>query len=169
MALFGFEDSPVEALAAALTDGSFALGRLQPSERPSSAAADLFRQRTSEICESVAALSSMAREGSRSFVLVGAAAKAITVLQASGITFDAVIDEAPLKVGRYVPGTNLRIQPFSDVSAIDAPCLFLIGAWNFRAEIERKLQALRTAGGDLSAVYFPSLLLSQLSGASEPN
>jgi len=93
--------------------------------------------------------------------LVGAAAKAITVLQASGIKIDHVLDEAPLKIGKYVPGTDLRVEALADVGEISDRAVFLIGAWNFRPELERKLRSRRT-GGDLTATYFPNLTLAEL-------
>ena len=168
MALLGFDASPIGDVGAALASGAFAAEALSPAERPSAAVADRFTERASETCRSVAMLGRLAREGGRKVVLVGAAAKAITVLQASGVVIDAVLDEAALKIGRYIPESDLRIAAFADCTGFDEPCLFLIGAWNFRPEIEGKLRAIRARPGDLAAVYFPTLKIAELNPATVP-
>jgi hypothetical protein len=103
----------------------------------------------------------MAREGGRQVVLVGVAAKAITVLQAANLQIDRVVDEAPLKIGRYLPGTDLLIEPLDAVEGIDGPCFFVIGAWNFARELRDKIRA-RRGGGDLCCTYFPSVMVDEV-------
>jgi hypothetical protein len=106
-------------------------------------------------------LGRLAREAGREVVLVGVAAKAVTVLQASGLQVDRVVDEAPLKIGLYLPGTSLLIEPLNSVERIDKPCFFVIGAWNFARELTEKLRA-HGRGGDAYCTYFPSVLVDQI-------
>ncbi|ESQ80779.1 class I SAM-dependent methyltransferase [Asticcacaulis sp. YBE204] len=156
LAVLGQSQTDVDRTAACLTQGEYYLETLAATERPADASADRFAQRANATCASIRALETLSREAGRTFVLVGAAAKAITVLQASGARFDRVIDEAPLKIGRYIPGTALQIESFDALISIDGPCTFLIGAWNFKTEIDDKIKQ-RRAAPDLSATYFPTL------------
>ena len=85
-------------------------------------------------------------------VAVGAAAKAITFLRAAQIPIDALLDESPLKLGKWVAGLDTQITDFKNVTDSDA---YIIGAWNFAKEIAAKLIH---AGADHAApcmVYFP--------------
>ncbi|MCJ2143455.1 class I SAM-dependent methyltransferase [Methylobacterium sp. E-066] len=165
LALFGFDDSPIEDALSNLVDGEFALGSLSSSDRPTRLEAECFQNFARQTCASILSFEKLARQSGRKFVLVGAAAKAITVCQVSGAKFDDVIDEAPLKVGRYVPGGDVKISSFVDASKETVPCLFVIGAWNFRKEIENKLRCLRrNHTEDLVVVYFPTLSVGSLHG-----
>jgi 2-polyprenyl-3-methyl-5-hydroxy-6-metoxy-1,4-benzoquinol methylase len=89
--------------------------------------------------------------------LVGAAAKAITFVRAAGIQPDAIFDEAPLKIGRFVPGFARPIAPLAETAGIDRPCTFVLSAWNFRTELERKVRALYTRATPRFLVYFPQI------------
>ena len=75
---------------------------------------------------------------------------------------DHIVDEAPLKIGLYLPGTNLRIDSLASVSDIEGPCLFVIGAWNFADELREKLRGFRKPGEDFTAVYFPRFRVEAL-------
>ena len=70
-------------------------------------------------------------------VAFGAPAKAATIIGEFGLEpyISYVVDDTPLKQGRYIPGTNLKILPTSEVG--DGPVLLL--AWNFADEISRKI------------------------------
>ncbi|MEP4430977.1 MAG: hypothetical protein ABJ349_02135, partial [Hyphomicrobiales bacterium] len=72
--------------------------------------------------------------------LVGVAAKALTFVHASGIKPEYFFDEAPLKVGRFVPGAKTPIMPLSELAEIDRDVVLLIGAWNFAEELARKIR-----------------------------
>lgn len=76
----------------------------------------------------------------RSIGLVGVAAKALTFIQASGIKPRYFFDEAQLKIGRYVPGSDVGIMPLADLARLDEDVVLLIGAWNFAAELNRKIR-----------------------------
>lgn len=95
--------------------------------------------------------------------LVGAAAKAVTFLQFSGLKVDAVFDEAELKWGRHIPGMGLPVRPLEEVSRLDADALFVVGAWNFYDELKGKLALLRQGrSGDSLLRYFPALEMAPL-------
>ena len=91
---------------------------------------------------------------------VGAAAKAVVFMQAAGIVPEAILDEAPLKIGQFIPGLPTPVQAFTDVVDMQGACLFVIAAWNFRAEIEAKIRRLRPSGGDVFLCYFPQVEIS---------
>ena len=93
-------------------------------------------------------------------VFVGAAAKAIVFLNFSKIKTDIIIDEAELKIGKYIPKINLKVEEFSVVKGIKSPILFVIAAWNFREEIKSKLKAIRPDNNDQYLNYFPEFSLS---------
>jgi SAM-dependent methyltransferase len=78
----------------------------------------------------------------------GAAAKGNTLLSLCGLghaDIVAVADLNPHKHGRYMPGTDLRIEPPEALIAA-APSHVLILAWNFRDEILQQLAPMRAAG-----------------------
>ena len=90
-------------------------------------------QKTAKLMQSYVA------EG-RAIGLVGVAAKALTFIQASGIKPKYFFDEAPLKIGRYVPGSDVAIMPLAALAELDEDLVLLIGAWNFAAELNRKIR-----------------------------
>lgn len=89
----------------------------------------------------------------------GAAAKGMTLLNASGIKLDAVIDDNPLKQGLYCPGTEIPVVSNSYIKDIpnNEPILFIPLAWNFYTEIENKIRGIRHQQGDAFMKYFPEI------------
>ena len=75
--------------------------------------------------------------------LVGVAAKALTFITAAGIKPDVFVDEAVLKVGRFVPGASHAIAPMAAAADLPAETLFMIGAWNFAEPLAAKIRAQR--------------------------
>ena len=76
--------------------------------------------------------------------LYGVPAKATTLLHYCGLT-DAIefaVDDNPLKVGRYVPGTRIPIRPTSELGELKCDAL-LLGSWNFADEIMAKRAGFR--------------------------
>ena len=88
-------------------------------------------------------------------VFVGAAAKAMTVINAAGITPKVFLDESPLKIGLHAPGCGSLIDALEVVSTFDKPTLFIISAWNFRYELAAKLKKLGVPEGSIFFSYFP--------------
>jgi SAM-dependent methyltransferase len=76
----------------------------------------------------------------------GASAKLNTVLNAlptDRLQLDAIIDDNPLKHGCLTPGRGIPIRGPELLEEVPGSAAFLLGAWNFKAEIKQKLQALR--------------------------
>lgn len=88
-------------------------------------------------------------------VFVGAAAKAMTVINAIGIVPDYFLDEAPLKMGLYPPGIPIKIESFELCKKLDRPALFVITAWNFKQEISEKIRKIGIPKGSMIYSYFP--------------
>ena len=85
------------------------------------------------------------------------AAKALTFIRAAGITPDLYLDEAPLKIGRLVPGADKADRAAGSERALTRDTVFLIGAWNFADELIGKIKTLRPQLGSTFLVHFPQL------------
>jgi SAM-dependent methyltransferase len=73
------------------------------------------------------------------FVIYGAPAKLTTLLHATGSTekIAYVVDDNPLKQGRYVPGTRIPILPVATLYE-RKPKGVMIAAWNFAEDIKAR-------------------------------
>jgi 2-polyprenyl-3-methyl-5-hydroxy-6-metoxy-1,4-benzoquinol methylase len=89
----------------------------------------------------------------------GAAAKGMTLLGASGIHLDAVVDDNALKQGKWCPGQNIPVVDSGYISRISVSdkVLFVPLAWNFYAEIVRKIHMIRHQPQDVFLRYFPQI------------
>ena len=90
----------------------------------------------------------------------GAAAKGMTLLNASHIHLDVVIDDNPLKQGLYCPGTDIPVVGIDWLDSITDPkehIVFIPLAWNFYAEIKKNIQARRNNKEDVFLRYFPTI------------
>ena len=101
-------------------------------------------------------LSSYRHEG-KLIALTGVAAKSMTFIRAARIEPDVYLDEAALKVGRFIPGTDQKIKPFSAARDLPDDTVFLIGAWNFASEIIGKIEQLRPGRTSTAMTAFPAL------------
>ena len=97
------------------------------------------------------------RAAGRKIALVGVAAKALTFVRAASIVPDVYLDEAALKVGLTVPGTQHAIGPFSKAAELAADTTFVIGAWNFADELIRKITEQSAGASPKFIIYFPQL------------
>jgi SAM-dependent methyltransferase len=89
----------------------------------------------------------------------GAAAKGMTLINASNIHLDAVIDDNPLKQGLYCPGTAIPVVSINYLDAIKdtESVVFIPLAWNFYTEIVRKIKSKRDNSKDIFLRYFPTI------------
>lgn len=89
----------------------------------------------------------------------GAAAKGMTLLNASKIKLDCVIDDNPLKQGLFCPGTAIPVVSSEYICQLadTDKVVFIPLAWNFYKEIKQKIQSIRTNENDLFLRYFPSI------------
>jgi len=102
-----------------------------------------------------------AREQGYTIVGYGAAAKGMTLINASDIRLDCVIDDNPLKQGLYCPGTEIPVVGIEWLDQVTDPAeliLFVPLAWNFYEEIKRKIKSKRDNLGDVFVRYFPRIM-----------
>ncbi len=85
----------------------------------------------------------------RTIAAYGAPAKATTLMYAFGLTGDDIqfiVDDAPLKQGRLMPGTHVPIKPPEALYENEVDyCLIL--AWNFAEGIMKTHARFKAAGG----------------------
>lgn len=87
----------------------------------------------------------------------GAPAKGNTLLNASNVVLDFIIDDNPLKQGLYTPGMRIpifsseKLKEYVDVDNI----VFVPLAWNFFDEIKAKIEKMRPNKKDDFLRYFP--------------
>jgi hypothetical protein len=93
----------------------------------------------------------------------GSAAKGNTFLNYSKIEVDYIFDDTPQKIGKYSPVQDKLVRNPDELRTLDAPCLFIIPAWNFRNEILNKLRVLRTnSRDDKYLLYYPQFEIDSL-------
>jgi len=85
----------------------------------------------------------------------GAAAKGNTVLNYSQAQLDFIVDDNPLKQGKYTPGSSILIVPIDHLDTIGGPTLFVSLAWNFFKEIKAKIVNNHKNQEDRFLTYFP--------------
>lgn len=162
LGLFSDNLDSLNSAVSALSKGPYFISELQSYIRPSEQQAEAFSSRAEGVCRTLRSVVDRARKTDHEIVLVGAAAKAITVLQASGVHADLVVDEAPLKRGLYIPGTEMRIDDLNAISEIDRKVFFIFGAWNFYDELKLKVKNLRNKKfEDRFFRYFPELVTEE--------
>jgi 2-polyprenyl-3-methyl-5-hydroxy-6-metoxy-1,4-benzoquinol methylase len=93
----------------------------------------------------------------------GAAAKGNTLLNFGDIRLDFIIDDNPLKQGKFTPGTGCAIVGVDRLSELvpDRQILFVPLAWNFFKEIRSKIQQARTSHNDRFLRYFPTVEVTE--------
>lgn len=91
----------------------------------------------------------------------GAAAKGNTLLNSSQIQLDFIIDDNPLKQGKLSPGQHIPVVSIDHLDSFssDQKILFVPLAWNFFAEIKRKIKGRRDNINDKFLKYFPKVEL----------
>ena len=114
--------------------------------------ADTFRAFGARIAkvgsELTALLQKLKREGKR-IAGFGAPAKATTLLYHLGITpqlVDFIVDDSPLKQGRFTPGMHIPVLPAQALYERRADYAVIL-AWNFAEPIMRKHSSWRDGGG----------------------
>jgi SAM-dependent methyltransferase len=99
------------------------------------------------------------REQGYHIVGYGAAAKGMTLLNFSGLELDFIVDDSPLKQGKFAPGTAIPIVGIEELSKIrdDEKILFIPLAWNFFDEIKERVLSVRRVSEDQFLRYFPEV------------
>lgn len=164
----GLPDSPppVAGLIAAFGTGEFGIpeslpeyeekiGLYQPQTY------ERFERKAKEVLHDLVKTVADFRARGHRIAFVGAAAKSFTVINACGVRPDHVLDEAPMKIGKYAPGIGSLIEPLDTARSFTAPTLFVITAWNFRKELKAKLLAYGVPAGSAFYSYFPQAELTR--------
>ena len=91
----------------------------------------------------------------------GATAKSCTVLNYCNIKKDDIkffYDTTSFKIGKYLPGSKIKIKKYKKLKKKDADFVFL-GAWNFKDEIFEKEKFFINNGGKfICHVPFPRII-----------
>ena len=114
-----------------------------------------FERKSLQVIQSLRDVVSMHRVQGDEIAFVGAAAKAMTIINAAGVKPDHFFDEATLKIGAYPPGMNVKISSLSSCAKLKNSTLFVITAWNFKEELLKKIQHYGVPAGSKFYVYFP--------------
>lgn len=114
-----------------------------------------FGQTAREVVQRVVAMVEQQRAAGLEIVFVGAAAKAMTLVNAGAIKPDLFLDENPLKIGLFAPGSGTRIEALEACSKLSKPAFFVFSAWNFRYELAAKVRAAGVPEGSVFYSYFP--------------
>lgn len=116
---------------------------------------EAFCSNANTVVKSLKAEVARRRDQGFEVVFVGAAAKAMTVVNAGGIRPDRFLDENPLKIGLHAPGIGTLIEGLDVCQQMKGPAFFVITAWNFRKELVAKLRSIGVPKGSLFYSYFP--------------
>ncbi len=116
---------------------------------------EAFGNHANTVVKSLGEEVKLRREQGFEIVFVGAAAKAMTVVNAGGIRPDRFLDENPLKIGLHAPGIGTLIEGIDVCQKLTRPTFFVITAWNFRHELASKLRSLGVPLGSIFSSYFP--------------
>ena len=154
-------DAPAKAsLLGAFRDGDFSIAEDLPGYETRIqlydwATYDAFRTHAKAVVKSLCEEVARRREQGFEVVFVGAAAKAMTVVNAGGIRPDRFLDESPLKIGLHAPGIGTLIEGLEVCRQLARPAFFVITAWNFRQELTTKLRTIGVPQGSIFYSYFP--------------
>ena len=104
----------------------------------------------------VASVNWQSKNQNRLVVGYGAPAKGMTLLNYAQIDLDFIIDDAPLKQGKFSPGRNIPIVPIEELEKYKhREICFVPLAWNFYDEIVGRIRRVRDFPGDKFIRYFP--------------
>jgi 2-polyprenyl-3-methyl-5-hydroxy-6-metoxy-1,4-benzoquinol methylase len=87
----------------------------------------------------------------------GAAAKGMTLLNYTNLHLDFIVDDNPLKQGRFTPGSSIPIVSVDELDKLNDTTLFVPLAWNFFDEIKSKIKSRRNNEHDRFITYFPKV------------
>jgi SAM-dependent methyltransferase len=114
-----------------------------------------FGERSRAVLHRIAEVAHDHRRRGFDLVAVGAAAKAMTVMNAVPLRPDLLVDESRLKIGRFAPVSGVLVEPLDSVRRLKRPALFLLAAWNFRDELIAKLHDRGVPDGSRFYTYLP--------------
>lgn len=122
---------------------------------------DRWGSNASQLMDHMNRIIDEAKEQGKLVVGYGAAAKGVVVLNFAKPKIDFVIDDNPLKQGKFIPGTRQPIVGVSELEKYnDREILFVPLAWNFYDEIVRRIKIVRDNPNDRFLRYFPHVAVS---------
>lgn len=118
---------------------------------------EIWGQNAHRLMDELRAAVAQAREQGYKVVGYGAAAKGMTVLNFAKLELDFIIDDNPLKQGKFAPGMRTPIVSIDELRKYEnQPMVFVPLAWNFFAEIKQRIQQVR-GEPDRFLRYFPAV------------
>lgn len=87
-------------------------------------------------------------------VAVGAAAKGVVFLNATRLKPEVVADEASIKWGHTIPGTDIPVVSLDELATYNEPLTIIYLAWNFYDELQKKVKKLRPRKRDEHVRFF---------------
>jgi SAM-dependent methyltransferase len=94
----------------------------------------------------------------RLIVGYGAPAKGMTLINYGNIELDFIIDDAPLKQGKFTPGMNTLVVGIDELEKYKhREICFVPLAWNFFDEIVARIKRVRDFPNDKYIRYFPTI------------
>ena len=70
-------------------------------------------------------------------------------------TLEFIVDDNPLKIGKFAPGGNVPILSVDALRDTNAPVCVVVLAWNFFDEIVARIKVLGRQQPDVFVRYFP--------------
>ena len=111
---------------------------------------DWFSEKANEVISKV----KNAPPSAQKVVAVGAAAKGVVFINATGFKPEVVADEASIKWGHTIPGTDIPIVSLKELASYDEPLTVVILAWNFYDELVKKVKKVRPRKKDNFVRFF---------------
>jgi len=108
-----------------------------------------FQMKADKVKDDFLAFLSNARSNNQKVVGYGAAAKGNTLLnycKVTGDIIDFVVDKAPLKVNKFLPGSHIPIVTEDNIKTLK-PDFVIIFPWNIKDEIIEQLAYIREWNG----------------------
>ena len=118
-----------------------------------------YAQRCNDIVSELKHQTDFVRQGMIDWNVVGygAAAKGMTLLNYAKLDLDFIVDDNPLKQGRFTPGSSIPVVSQKEILKLKGTTLFVPLAWNFFDEIRDKIKGSRDNEYDRFIKYFPEV------------
>ena len=118
-----------------------------------------YAQRCNDIVSQLKNQTDFVRQGMIDWNVVGygAAAKGMTLLNYAKLDLDFIVDDNPLKQGRFTPGSSIPVVSQEEILKLKGTTLFVPLAWNFFDEIRGKIKGIRDNEYDRFIKYFPEV------------
>jgi len=118
-----------------------------------------YAKRCNEIVRKLKHQCDFVRQGMIGWNVVGygAAAKGMTLLNYAKLDLDFIVDDNPLKQGRFTPGSSIPIVSADELDNLKDTTLFVPLAWNFFDEIRTRIKQRRDHQYDRFITYFPDV------------